>query len=64
MVALLKSLFGYSEEKVEAVVAPQEPPVYRVGEYYADYAPLTDAEIKQVDPVVEELFRRSKPISG
>jgi hypothetical protein len=64
MVALLKSWFGYSEEKVEAA-APEKPPVYRVGEFYADYTPLTEAEINQAnDPLVDELFRRSKPISG
>ena len=61
MVALLKSLFGYSEK---AEVTLPETPAYRVGEYYADYTPLTKAEIEQIDPAVDELFKRSRPISG
>ena len=63
MVALLKSwFFGYSEE-VE-VIAPPKPQSYRVGEYHADYTPLTEAEKNHIDPAVEDLFKRSKPISS
>lgn len=39
----------------------EEPP--RVGEYRADYSPLTPDEIAQIDPACEELFKHSKPLS-
>jgi hypothetical protein len=34
----------------------------RVGEYYADYSPLTPEEIAEVNAECEALFERSKPV--
>ncbi len=60
MVALLKSWFGYTD----AVIVPKPKEAqHRVGEYYADYSPLTEEEIARPDPVSAELFRHTKPVS-
>lgn len=40
-----------------------DKPVYRVGDYIADYSPLTEAELAQVPAESEELFRNSKPVN-
>ena len=44
------------------VAAASDPPVeeFRVGEYYADYSPITPGEIAKVDPELEALLKRSK----
>jgi hypothetical protein len=35
----------------------------RVGDYYADYSGLTPEEADATDPVLEDLFKNSKPVS-
>lgn len=62
MVALLKSWFGYPGD-VKPVPSAEPNETFRIGEYYADYTPLTDEELEQRDPVSEELFKRCKPVS-
>jgi hypothetical protein len=42
---------------------PQQPDLPRVGKYYADYSELTPEEIAQPDAKLDDLFRRSKPVS-
>jgi hypothetical protein len=39
-------------------------PVYRVGDYYADYSGLTEAEMTAAQPPeIEELFRNSTSVN-
>lgn len=40
------------------------PEVYRIGEYYADYSALTDAELAASDPDADELIARSRVVSS
>jgi len=40
-----------------------EKPTLRVGEFKADYSPLTPEDIAQDDPEMVELLKRSKPVS-
>jgi hypothetical protein len=42
---------------------PQQPDIPRVGKYYADYSELTSEQIGQHDAKLEDLFKRSKPVS-
>jgi hypothetical protein len=42
---------------------PQQPDLPRVGKYYADYSELTPEEIAQPDAKLDDLFKRSKPVS-
>lgn len=58
MSALLKFVSQYWHH--EEVVVEEKP---RVGEYYADYSPLTPEEIAKNDPECDELFKHSKPLS-
>jgi hypothetical protein len=45
-------------------VQPSKVEIPKVGDYYADYSPLTPEEIAEVDAECAELFKRSKRVSG
>lgn len=57
MNALLKLVANYWHPE------PVEDKPLRVGEFKADYSPLTPEEIAQDDPEMVELLKRSKPVS-
>lgn len=44
-------------------VKNEQSDVPRVGDFYADYSPLTPEEIAGVDAECADLFKRSKPVS-
>jgi len=62
--AMLKFIHAV-EDMIFAPTAPTEDrqTVHRVGEFYADYSPLTPEEMARQDGDCEELFRRSRTIS-
>jgi hypothetical protein len=65
MVAAARKAFAYllsSTAWVKSPEPPEEPP--RVGDYYADYSELDQAELGASDAEVEALIRDSKVISA
>lgn len=51
----------YPPHPLQAITDP--PPVYRMGEYIADYSPLTPEEMAQVPADTTELFSHSKRLT-
>jgi len=70
---LTAGLYGFAERTLayvgwhlEPAAAPKQDPlagVPRVGEYYVDYSGLTPEEADAIDPEIEALLKRSKPVS-
>jgi len=60
MNALLKFVSHYWHHEEEVMTTSSS---LRVGEYTADYSPITAQEIAQTDSECDDLFKHSKPIS-
>lgn len=63
MVQAMLKFFHAVEDFILAPQPQQAAEVHRVGEFYADYTPLTPEEMAREDEACAELFKRSKMVS-
>ncbi len=65
MNALLKlvSQYWHHDEQVAEAANDAQPQAPRIGEYHADYSPISAAEIGAPDPQLDAFLKESRPVS-